>query len=154
MRKAIVIGIIPLVLTLVLLPACAAGVPQEEYTRVTSDLAAAQTQIQSLEGDLSAKETELSTKESELEVVKGKLEQGKATSEILNAIFIPAMTGELDEMTDAEAISWLLEFRDKVIAVGDPTLTAKFEVMLETLSDEASMSFFMYLLESISRTLE
>ncbi len=175
MRKAILIGIIPLVLTLVLLPACAAGVPQEEYTRVSSDLAAAQTQIQSLEGDLSAKEselaaaqteiqslqdelstkdTELSAKESELEVVKGKLEQGKATSEILNAIFIPAMTGELDEMTEAEAISWFLEFRDKVIAVGDPTLTAKFEAMLETFSDEAFMSFFMYLMESIPKTLE
>ena len=65
MRKAIVTGI-ALVLMFFLLPSCAAGVPQEEYDRVSSDLAAAQAQVQSLQSELSAKETELSAKESDL----------------------------------------------------------------------------------------
>jgi len=146
MKKAIVISI-ALVLMLFLLPSCAAGVPQEEYDRVSSDLTAAQAEIQSLQSDLSAKE-------SELEAAEEKLEQGKARIEILNAIFIPAITGELDRMTEAEAMNYFLEWRDKVKAVGDPTLTAKFQAIIDTGSDEATMDLFVYLLESIPEALE
>ena len=80
MKKATLIAML-LVLMLFLLSSCAAGVSQQEYDKVKSDLATAQTQIQSLQADLSAKE-------SELQDIKGKLEQGKARIEILNAIFI------------------------------------------------------------------
>ena len=151
MKKAIIVG---LVLIPILLFITSCGVAQEEYDRVSSDLAAAQTQIQSLQGELSTKETELSAKESDLEAAKGKLEQGKARIEILNAVFLPGITGELDRMTDTEAMNYFLEWRDKVKAVGDPTLTAKFEAMLETFSDQAFTSFFIYLLESIPEALE
>ncbi|GAJ15139.1 unnamed protein product [marine sediment metagenome] len=144
MKKAIVAG---LALILMLLFAISCGIPQEEYDRVSSDLTAAQTQIQSLQSDLSAKE-------SDLEAAKEKLEQGKARIEILNAVFLPAITGELDRMTEAESVSYFFEWRDKVTALEDPTLTAKFEVMLETFSDQAFMSFFIYLLESIPKALE
>jgi len=126
MKKAIVISI-ALVLMLFLLPSCAAGVPQEEYDRVSSDLAAAEE----------------------------KLEQGKTRIEILNAIFIPAITGELDRMTESEAVNYFLGWRDKINAVGDPTLTAKFETLIDSeFSDQAFTSFFIYLLESIPEALE
>jgi len=158
MKKVVIVGL-ALIPILLFITSC--GVAQEEYDRVSSDLAAAQTQIQSLEGDLTAAQTqaqslqdELSAKESELEVAKEKLEQGKARIEILNAIFIPAITGELDRMTEAESMSYFFEWRDKVKAIGDPTLTAKFEAMIETFSDQALMSFFIYLLESIPKALE
>jgi len=132
---------------LFLLPSCAAGVPQEEYDRVSSDLAAGQAQIQSLQGELSAKE-------SELEAAEEKLEQGKARIEILNAIFLPAITGELDRMTEMEVFNFFLEWRDKIKDVGDTALTAKFEAMMQTFSYEAVLSFFVYLLESTADTLE
>ena len=158
MKKAIIVGL-ALIPILLFITSC--GVAQEEYDRVSSDLAAAQTQIQSLQGELSAKETELSAKESDLsakesdlEAAKGKLEQGKARIEILNAVFLPGITGELDRMTEAESVSYFFEWRDTVKAVGDPTLTAKFEAMLETFSDQAFTSFFIYLLESIPEALE
>ena len=144
MKKAIIVGL-ALIPILLFITSC--GVAQEEYDRVSSDLAVAQTEIQSLQSDLSAKETEL-------EAAEEKLEQGKARIEILNAIFIPAITGELDRMTEAESVSYFFEWRDKVKAVGDPTLTAKFEAMLETFSDQALTSFFIYLLESIPKALE
>ena len=146
MKKAIVISI-ALVLMLFVLPSCAAGVPQEEYDRVSTDLAAVQAQIQSLQSDLSAKE-------SELEAAEEKLEQGKVRIEILNALFIPAITGELDRMTEAEAMNYFLEWRDKVKTVGDPTLTAKFQAVMDAGSDEATMDLFVYLLESIPEALE
>ena len=63
MKKRILVG---LALILPLLSTISCGVPQEEYNKLSSDLAVAQTQIQSLQSGLSAKETELSTKESEL----------------------------------------------------------------------------------------
>ena len=154
MKKAILIGMV-LVLVLFLIPSCAAGVPQEEHDKLVSDLAAVQTQIQSLQSDLAAKETELSTKESELETTREKLEQGKARIEILNAVFIPAITGELDRMTEAEAVNYFFEWRDKIKDVGDPALTAKFQALIDSgFSDEALNAFFIYLLESIPTALE
>jgi len=146
MKKAIVISI-ALVLMLFVLPSCAAGVPQEEYDRVSTDLAAVQAQIQSLQSDLSAKG-------SELKAAEEKLEQGKVRIEILNAFFIPAITGELDRMAEAEAMNYFLEWRDKVKTVGDPTLTAKFQAVMDAGSDEATLDLFVYLLESIPEALE
>jgi len=147
MKKAIVISI-ALVLMLFLLSSCAAGVPQEEHDRVSSDLAAAETQIQSLQDELSAKE-------SDLEATEEKLEQGKVRIEILSAIFIPAITGELDRMTESEAVSYFLGWRDKIKTVGDSTLTAKFETLIDSeFSDQVFTSFFIYLLESIPEALE
>jgi hypothetical protein len=159
MKKGILLGI-ALLMVLVLLPACASGVPQEEYERVSNELIAAQTQTWSLQDELTTAQTqiqslqdELSAKESQLEATQEKLEQGKARIEILNAIFIPAMTGELDAMTEAEAINFFFEWRDTVKAIEDPVLTAKFEAMIETFSDEALLSFFVYLLESTADAL-
>ena len=56
MKKVIVVGMV-LLLVLFLLPSC--GVSQEDYDRVSSDLSAAQSQIQSLQGDLTGAEEEL-----------------------------------------------------------------------------------------------
>ena len=176
MKKAIVLG---LALILMLLFSVSCGVPQKDYDKVSSDLTTAQAEIQSLQGDLSAKESDLtaaqaeiqslqgdlsakeaglSAKENELEATKGKLEQGKARIEILNAIFIPAMTGELEGMTDTESVAYFFEWRDKIMDIEDPELTAKFEALIETFSDEAfdeaSSSFFTYLLESTADALE
>ena len=152
MKKAIMVGL-ALILMLTLLISC--GVPQEEFDKVSSDLAASQTQIQSLQGELSAKETELSAKQSELEATREKLEQGKARIEILNALFIPAITGELDEMTETEAMNYFFEWRDKIKAVEDPVLTAEFQTLIDSgFSDQALTDFFIYLLESIPEALE
>ncbi|MCK4368562.1 MAG: protease inhibitor I42 family protein, partial [Dehalococcoidales bacterium] len=56
MKKVIVTGMV-LILMLFLLPSC--GVSQEDYDQVSSDLTAAQSQIQSLQGDLTVAEEKL-----------------------------------------------------------------------------------------------
>ncbi len=56
MKKVIVTGMV-LILMLFLLPSC--GVSQEDYDQVSSDLTAAQSQVQSLQGDLTAAEEKL-----------------------------------------------------------------------------------------------
>lgn len=140
MKRIIGVGL-SLVMVLLFLVSC--GVPQEKYDKLNSDLTAAQTQIQSLQSDLSAKESELtaaetqaqslqsnlsakeselsaaktqaqslqsslSAKESELQATKTKLAQAKSRMEVVNGLFIPAITGELDKMTQAQATLFFL----------------------------------------------
>jgi predicted nuclease with TOPRIM domain len=126
---------------------------QSEKQALENDLDAVRRQIKILQDDLLAQESEVSNLESDLESAREKLEEGNARIEILNAILIPSITGELYRMTESESMNYFFEWRDKVIAVGDPTLTAKFQAIIDTLSDEATSSFFLYLLESIPKAL-
>lgn len=140
---------------------------QTQIQSLQGQLTTSQAQVQSLQGQLTEKETQLSTKESELaaaqtqiqslqgenNAAKAKLEQGEARVEILNDIMIPALTGELAGMTQSEQTNYFLKWRDKIIAVGDSTLTAKFQAIIDTGSNEASLNFFLYLLGSISKAL-
>ena len=165
MKKTIMVGV-AFILMLLLITSC--GVPPQDYSKVVSDLASAQAQIQSLQRDLAAKESELSAtqsklsetesqlyaKESEIEALQGKLEQGKARAEILNAIIVPAITGELYKMTEIEAIKYLLEFLVMINAIGDPDLTTKFDEAIDSgMSEEALLDFYVYLIESIPKVL-
>ena len=138
MKKHIVIGAV-LLSVLLLLTSCS-GISKEEYDKAKSDLATVQAQ--------------LTTKTSELEAANQKLAQGMARIEIINAILIPAMKGELDNMTESQSIKFFLDWRDKIKAIGDPTLTAKFEALIGNFSDDAMSAFFVYLLESTATTLK
>jgi outer membrane murein-binding lipoprotein Lpp len=138
MKKQIVIGAV-LLSVLLLLTSCS-GISKEEYDRAKSDLAAAQAQ--------------LTTKTSELDSANNKLAQGTDRIEIINAILIPAMTGEMDNMTESESIHFFLDFRDKINAIGDVTLTAKFEALIDDYSSDAISAFFVYLLESTATALK
>jgi hypothetical protein len=153
MKKAF--GLV-LALILILLLSASCGIAQDKYDKVTSDLTAAQVQIQKVQGDLAAKNTELSTKASELKAAQDKLGKAKAEVEIFNAIFIPAMSGELNNMSEAEGINLFFNLRDKVKAIGDPTLTAKLQAVIDSGSSDETviLPFFVYLLEDISRALE
>ena len=152
MKKAMVLG-----LALILIPLLTAscGIPQEKYDKLTSDLTAAQAQIQTLSGELTAKTNELAAKDTELKATKDQLEEAKGKIEVLNAIFIPAMTGELSQKTQDEMATIFLGWRDKVTAVGDPDLTAKFQAIIDSGGgNEVTMAFFTYLLEDIAKTLK
>ena len=134
---------------------------ETELEGVQSDLTKSQAEHATLVKEKSNLETELRGVESDLTSAQGKydescvkLEQGKARIEVLNAIFIPAITGELDGMTEAEALAYFLKWRDKVNTIGDAVLTTHFEAIISELSDEASIAFFLYLLESIPEVLE
>jgi len=150
MRKAIVGA--ALILMLLFVISC--GVPQEEYDAVSSDLAIAQAEIQSLQSDLSAKETELSAKETELAAAQAKLEQGKARIEVLKGL-TPAIIDRLDVTVPSPTTDYFLWYQDKVNAIRDPILTEKFEAIIDSDgSNETMRSFLFYLLESITKTLE
>ena len=149
MKKTLISGLALIMMVMVLtFPVSCSGISQEKYDKMNSDLAAAQAQIQKLQGDLTAKDTELKATNEKL---------GKARNEIdvLNAIFIPAIKGELNNKTQDEMTNMFLVWRDKVNTIGDPTLTAKFQAIMDSGGgNEASMAFFQYLLEDIEKTLQ
>lgn len=165
MNKTIGVGLIS-ILTILFLASC--GVSQDKFDKLNGDLAVAQAQTQAAQSALSAKESELQAekaknqslqgdlalKEKELQAANDKIKSAKTMIEVLNGIFIPTMTGEIYDMTAAESIKFILKWSDQVKAVGDPTLTAKFEAMLSNFDSEAApLAFFKYLLESLPKTL-
>jgi hypothetical protein len=140
--------VLGLVILLLLSVACSGGVSQDKYDKVNGDLAAAQVQAQKLQGDLTVKDTQLKTANDKLALAQSEIE-------IINTIFIPAFKGELDNVTETESMNLFLSMRDKVNAVGDSELTAKFQAIIDSIgSDEATLAFFIYLMEDISRTLK
>jgi len=149
MKKALISWLV-LIMVLLILPlliSCS-GISQEKYDKANSDLAAAQVQIQQLQGDLTAKDAELKATNEKL---------GKARNEIviLNAIFIPAMKGDFNNKTQDEMMSMFLSWQDKVNTVKDTILTAKFQAIMDSGGgNEATMAFFQYLLEDIEKTVQ
>jgi len=138
MKKAIGAGL-ALILVLFLLISC--GVPQEKYDELSANLTAAQTQMRSLQAE-------------KLDLQK-KIDEGKARVEILNALLLPFLRGEGAAMTEMQSLNLFLDFRDKIKALGDPVLSAKFEAILaDPDTEQASRSFYLYLLESITKTLK
>jgi outer membrane murein-binding lipoprotein Lpp len=152
MKKGLGIAVVSILL-LTFLAAC--GISQDKYDKVNSDLTAAQTQIQTLQGDLTAKNAELAAKDTELKATREKMGKAKGMIEVINGIFVPAIKGEFDNMTQTENLNYFLSWRDKVNAIGDATLTAKFQAIIDSEGDaETTLAFFVYLFESVPKTLE
>jgi hypothetical protein len=132
-KKAVGLGMV-VILVLIFSVSCGGGVAQDKYDKVNSDLA--------------AKTTELKTATDKLALVKSEVE-------IFNTIFLPAMRGDLDNMSDTDSMNLFLSLRDKVIAVGDSELTTKFQAIIDSAGgDEPVFDFFIYLLEDISKELK
>jgi hypothetical protein len=133
-KKAIGLGMVVILVLLFSVSCGGGGVAQDKYDKVNSDLA--------------AKTVELKTATDKLALVKSEVE-------IFNTIFLPAMRGDLDNMSDTDSMNLFLSLRDKVIAVGDSELTTKFQAIIDSAGgDEPVFDFFIYLLEDISKELK
>jgi uncharacterized coiled-coil DUF342 family protein len=146
MKKLFLITMIAL---LAAAPLAGCGVSAEDYDKVVSDLAAAQTQIQELETDLASAQDELSQLEDENATLQSKLDDTNTAYEALQAeyddlktlvdqvvaalesarvyeqiiveLISPAITG--DDLTAPETISRVKELVD---FTNDETLKEKF----------------------------
>jgi len=105
------IGVIflSIVLTSLIAVSCVATVSQEEYDKLGAELSAAQAQVEALQSDLESAQ-------SRIALLEEKIAWAKAQAEIISGLFVPALTGELNEMTSAESIRYFLEWRDQVEA--------------------------------------
>jgi septal ring factor EnvC (AmiA/AmiB activator) len=120
-----------------------------------AELTSTKTELADTEAELASTEAELTSTEAENADLNETLMEAKARWELIEGIFIPALTGELDEMTEAELVARFLEWRDQIMAIGDPTLEALFQEFIDSdISDEAAFNFFVYLFESMAEALE
>ena len=120
-----------------------------------AELADTKAELVSTEAELTSTEAELTSTEAENAALNETLEEAKARMELIEGIFVPAFTGELDEMTENEATAWFLEWRDQIMAIGDSTLEARFQAFIDSFFSLAGFnSFSVYLLESTAEALE
>ena len=77
MKKTILV-VLASILTLLFVISC--GIPQEAYDEVSSDLKAAQTEIQSLQSDLSVKEKQVDAAQAQIHLLQA--EKGALSSEL------------------------------------------------------------------------
>ena len=119
-----------------------------------AQLASTEAELVSAETELVSTEAELVSTEAELTDTNETLEDARARMEILAGIFLPVITGELDQMTEAEIINWFVEWRDQILAIGDPILEAKFQAAVDSLHEADLMSFFVYLFDSMAEVLD
>ena len=163
MRKVVGLGLLIIMVSFFLL---SCGVPQETLNKANSDLAATQAQIQSLQDDLAKTRLSMSDMGKELTATKSELAStkflvrlAKRKIEVVNALFAPALNGTADTMTLTQSLNYFLGLRDKIRAIGDPIMDAKFQSMTDSIlsgenPDTALLSFLKYLFESMGKTLE
>lgn len=150
---------------------CTDNVPKTEYDKVVSNLAAAQSQIASLQtnitsiqSQITSLQTELTTDQSQIKSLQADLDASRASLKqaalrvaILNSVFLPVLKGQ--QQTQSQQVAMFLEWRDKITASGNPQLTSKFQAILDNVSNTQKLNtamtdFFVYLLESLSTSLK
>ncbi|MBA7714763.1 hypothetical protein ES703_123795 [subsurface metagenome] len=171
MRKIIAIGI-TLVLLLLLLPSCAAGVSglsQEEYDKIVNDLAAIQTQIQSLQDDLTTTQAQIQSLQGDLakvqpqiqplpedkEVAEEKRTEAVAYAEYMDILMYPLwkeakLTPRFDFEDDSE---WMMELKSRTSDIGDVEL-GNYAKELEERSEFAMERLWYYCLDRIENALK
>ena len=135
--------------------AASTGVGFWMLSNTKAELTSTKTELADTDAELLSTEAELASTEAELAEIDETLEEAKARWELIEGVFLPALTGEFYEMTEAEAGAWLLEWQGQIIAIGDPTLEAQFQEFIDSdFSDEAAFDLFVYLFESMAEALE
>jgi len=142
-RKLVLLSI---VLVLLFTISCG-GVSKEAYDKTAGDLAVKVAQLDALNTKYEQVNGDFASANACLNHVKGELE-------IFNAIFIPAMTGDLENTSREEKEIVINELEANIRAMDDPVLSRKYNDMKYSGDDQAMVEFFLYLLEDMQRTLE
>lgn len=141
MKGRDLIGIALLLVSSLVLGGCADGVSQEDYEAIVAERDTARAEVVTLQ--------------SELASLERKMARAKALAEVVNSLFVPALTGELEQISENESMRYFQEWRDKVEASGDPLAQDKFETLIESrFPDEQMRDFFLYLFEVLLERLE
>lgn len=167
-----------------LLASCAPTVAKTEYDKTLGELSTLQTQNTQIQTDLTAalalsrqlqteiakKETQfqsdLAKKDGQLQAANDRIKQAAIRIEILNALFLPVMTGK--QMTTSQQLDIVTAMREKVKATGDVQLIAKLDAFFEAAARQAQnpsdanllaantavRDFYAYLLATLPKTLQ
>jgi outer membrane murein-binding lipoprotein Lpp len=165
MKKAISIVVILLPM-LFLLTSCG-GVSQEEYDRVSSDLASAQAQIQALQNelavaqeqsqslpsDLAQAQAQIQSLQTDIEATGQKSTEALAYTEFLDVLMYPAYkeAGIIPRFDFEDEIKWFVELTNRATAIGD----ARLSDYVDDLDKESTMYELLdYCFETIENLLK
>jgi hypothetical protein len=140
MKKFIVL-VFGLVVLLAFTVSCSSGVAQSTYDKAVSDL--------------TAKTAELSQAKTGLDATNTKLAKVKNELAIFNGIFIPALDGTLNTMSQADQTKLFQNLQAKVDALKDAKITSKFAAITSSSGgSQETTDFFLYLLQDMENALK
>jgi hypothetical protein len=158
MKRTILLVIISSFI-LVLIASCSSGITKEQYQKATNDLTTAQSQIQTLQTQLSTAQSQIQTLQMQLSTAQqqstDKMTKVKALWDIFYTLFQPYFNGQT--LTASQEVNLFLQLSNKVNAIGDTQLSTKFNDIVSnvgTNADTATMNFFVYLFDLLSRELQ
>jgi len=125
MRKKNLIGVALLLVASLLLSSCVPGVSKKDYDAAVAERDAAQDELTSLRADLQAaeaqiamSESDLATAQAEIESLEERMTKAAAYAEILLGA---------NQLTEESPMEEMMELHEKIQAIGDEELTAKWE---------------------------
>lgn len=134
-----VISIVMILLPMLFLLTSCGGVSQEEYDKVSSDLAAAQAQIQSLQSDLSSAQeqnqslpsdltqaqAQIQSLQTDIEAADQKSAEALAYTEFLDVLLYPAykQAGITPRFNFEDDVKWFVELTNRATDIGDSKLS-------------------------------
>ena len=117
------------------------GIPQQEYDDLQDELDRANEKIDELQ--------------NEIDILTDKITSVKAKSDIISGLFVPTITGEIEDFSSSQSVAMLLEWTEKIEESGDPVLKEKYQDLLNSGFDDDKLSiFFIYLFKSMSEDLQ
>ncbi len=117
------------------------GVPQQKYDDLQNELDKA-----------NEKNGEL---QNEIDILTKIISSAKAKSDIISGLFVPSITGEIDDFSNSQSVAMFLEWTEKIEESGDPILKEKYQDLLNSGFDEDKLSiFFIYIFKSMSEDLQ
>ena len=156
-------------LILVLIFAASCGGPSlKDYTQATNDLASlnatlqqANDRLQQAASDLQQANDDLEVKSAEVDSLNDssnetgtKLHKLKLELAIYNAVFIPALTGELNNASEGEQQKIMDEIEVNIKLLDDAILLRKYNQMKFSGETDATAEFFLYILQDMEKTLK
>jgi septal ring factor EnvC (AmiA/AmiB activator) len=156
-------------LILVLLLAASCGGPSlKDFNQATNDLASLNATYQQVNNNLQRVNNELQQVNSDLQVktaevdslndsnneTQTRLNKVKIELAIYNAVFIPALTGELNNAGEEEQQKIMDEIEADINLLDDPIMLRKYNQMKFSGDSDATAEFFLYILQDMENTLK
>jgi outer membrane murein-binding lipoprotein Lpp len=121
---------------------------QDELEQTKNDLQDAQDQVDQLQA-------ELKDSQSEADKLRRSKMEALARAQVIEAIFVPTLSGQIDPQDQAAAAQLFLDWSRKIDATGDQQLKNKFaNLITSAFSLDATVDFMTYAIQSLVDSLE
>jgi outer membrane murein-binding lipoprotein Lpp len=126
-----------------------------DYETLQSDYDSTKTDLEATQASLENTKTNLKDTLTDISALEEKTAKAKAKVEVLKSMFLPSLSGEYANYSEAEYLIWFLEWRTVIEATNDSSLQEKFDnLVIGGFTDKGTSDFFIYLIEAIYKDLE